>query len=32
VLVPVAVRAVEPEPLPEDSGDERPIGELVPTR
>jgi hypothetical protein len=32
VLVPVAVRAVEPEPLPEDSGDERPVGELVPTR
>ena len=32
VLVPVAVRAAEPEPLPEDSGDERRIGELVPTR
>ncbi len=31
VLVPVAVRAVEPEPLPEDSGDERPVGELAPT-
>ena len=31
VLVPVAVRAAEPEPR-EDSGDERRIGELVPTR
>jgi hypothetical protein len=32
VLVPAAVRLAEPEPLPEDSGDERPVGELVPIR
>ena len=32
VLVPAAVRVAEPEPLPEDSGDERQVGELVPIR
>ena len=32
VLVPAAVRVAEPEPLPEDSGDERQVGELVPSR
>jgi hypothetical protein len=32
VLVPAAIRLAEPEPLPEDSGDERPVGELVPIR
>jgi hypothetical protein len=32
VLVPAAVRVAEPEPLPEDSGDERPVGDLVPIR
>jgi hypothetical protein len=32
VLVPAAVRVTEPQPLPEDSGDERQVGELVPIR
>jgi hypothetical protein len=32
LLVPAAVRVAEAEPLPEDSGDERPVGELVPIR
>jgi hypothetical protein len=32
LLVPAAVRVAEPEPLPEDSGDERPVGDLVPIR
>jgi hypothetical protein len=32
VLVPAALRVAEPEPLPEDSGDERQVGELVPSR
>jgi hypothetical protein len=32
VLVPAAVRVAEPEPLPEDAGDERQVGELLPTR
>jgi len=32
VLVPAAMRAAQPEPLPEDSSDERPVGELVPIR
>jgi hypothetical protein len=30
VLVPAAVQAAAPEPIPEDSGDERQVGELVP--
>ena len=32
LLVPAAVRVAETEPLPEDLGDERPVGELVPIR
>ena len=32
MLVPAAVRVAEPEPLPEDSGDERQVGELLPIR
>jgi hypothetical protein len=32
VLVPAAIRVAEPEPLVEDSGDERSVGELVPSR
>jgi hypothetical protein len=30
VLVPAATQVAEPEPLPADSSDERPVGELVP--
>ena len=30
LLVPAAVSVAQPEPLPEDSSDERPVGELVP--
>ncbi len=30
LLVPAAVTAPQPEPQPEDSSDERPVGELVP--
>jgi hypothetical protein len=32
LLVPAAVTARQPEPQPEDSSDERPVGELVPIR
>lgn len=32
VLVPATVRAVRPEPLPEEPTGERPLGELVPIR
>jgi hypothetical protein len=32
VLVPAAVRVAEPEPLSEDAGHERQVGELLPTR
>ncbi len=32
MFVPAAVRVAEPEPLPEDWGDERQVGELVPSR
>ena len=32
LLVPAAASVFEPEPQPEDSSDERPVGELVPIR
>ncbi len=32
LLVPAAVSVAQTEPLPEDSSDERPVGELVPLR